>query len=158
MTRRRLTKLVLVLVALSTSACGLGFKATAPAGFVKLDSEYTDYDFRATNADGLVMGVRELEHDPKGEAAFWLKAIKNKMRTQAGYALLGEEAVTTSSGLKGTQLRFGHDQDGNNPHLYFITLIVTPKKLFLLEAGGTKKLMTENKAKVNAAIQAFRLN
>ena len=158
MTRSIRTKLVLTLLVLCASACSPGFKAATPPGFVKLDNDYDDYDFRATNADGLVMGVRELDHDPVGEDAFWLKAIKNKMRTQAGYALLGETAVTTQSGLKGTQLRFGHDHDGNNPHLYFITLFVTPKKLFLLEAGGTKKLMLANKAKIAATIQAFRLN
>jgi hypothetical protein len=149
------TSIAAALFALCCAACGPTFQATTPAGFVELEDEYDDFDYRATSADGVVVAVREIEHDPQGEAAFWIKAIKNRMRERAGYALLETKDVTSADGVKGTQLRFGHDQDGGKPHLYYVTLFVTPDTLFLLEAGGSKKLMTDNAADVDRAVAAF---
>ena len=150
------TLITAAFLALSCAACGPSFQATTPSGFVELENEYDDYDYRATSADGLVIGVREIEHDPPGEMPFWVTAIKNRMRERAGYALLETKEVTSADGVKGTQLRFGHDQDGNKPHLYYVTLFVTPDTLFLLEAGGSKKLMTDNAAEVDRAVAQFR--
>ena len=44
---------------------------------------------------------------------------------------------------------------GNKPHLYYLTLFVTDAKLFLLEAGGTKELMTAHAADVTRAVSSF---
>jgi hypothetical protein len=137
------------------AGCGPSFTATTPPGFVELDDDHDDYDYRATTADGLVTSVREIEHDPEGSPEFWLKAIKNRMRERGGYALLDEVKVTSADGVQGTQLRFGHDEESGQPHLYYVTLFVTESKLFLLEAGGTKELMTQGKAQLAAAVSGF---
>jgi hypothetical protein len=137
-------------------ACGPSFKASTPPGFVEIENESDDYDYRATTADGLVIAVRQLEHDPKGEISFWLTAIKNRMRERGGYALLGEEQVQSADGVPGTQLRFGHDEASGKPHLYYLTVFVTPDAIFLVEAGGTKDLMTKHETQVQQAVAGFR--
>jgi len=138
------------------TGCGPSFVASTPAGFVELEDDYDAYDYRATTADGLVLAVREIENDPKGPIDFWTRAIENRMRQRGGYALLETLDVKSADGVAGKQLRFGHDEDGNKPHLYYITLFVTDEAIFLLEAGGTKELMTENAAQIDGAIAKFR--
>jgi hypothetical protein len=132
---------------------------STPAGFVELednrDGDY-GYDYRSTSADGLVLGVRELDHDPKGEPEFWVKAIKNRMRERGGYALVEEVPVQSGDGVKGTQLRFGHDEGSGKPHLYYVTLFVTDDALFLLEAGGTKENVLASASKIDEAVRTFR--
>ncbi|HZO13562.1 MAG TPA: serine/threonine protein kinase [Polyangiaceae bacterium] len=135
--------------------CGPHFEAKTPSGFVELDDDSSAYDYRSTSADGVVMAVRELDHEPKGEPEFWVTAIKNRMRERGGYALIEQKPVQSADGVKGTQLRFGHDEDSGKPHLYYVTLFVTEDALFLLEAGGTKDLMTANAKKLDQAIREF---
>lgn len=148
-----------LLLALATlaAACGPSFQAATPPGFVELDQDEGDpsYDYRSTTADGLVLAVRELEHEPKGELSFWVRAIENEMRNRGGYALLESKGVQTTQGLSGQQLRFGHDE-GNEPHLYYVTVFVTEKYIYLLEAGGKKKLVEAHAQQIDAAVQGFR--
>ena len=149
-------KQLFILFALAATACGPSFTAQPPAGAVEIENDYDDYDYRATTADGLVFAVREIENGPEGDAAFWLTAIKNRMRERNGYALLEEKQVQSADGVGGTQLRFGHDEASGSPHLYYLTLFVTPSTLYLVEAGGTKELMTKHAGDVEVAIKAFR--
>jgi len=133
----------------------IAFETTTPAGFVELDDQQPNYDYRAVSADGVVIAVREIKHDPKGSSEFWVTAIRNQMRDTAGYALIEEKKVTTRSGLQGTQLKFGHDQDGVTM-LYDVTIFVTKKYIFLLEFGGTKDEMTRNAANLAKVVENFR--
>lgn len=135
------------------SGCGHSFEASTPPGFVELEDQEA-YDYRATSADGLVLAVREIDHEPKGEMTFWTRAIENRMRQRGGYALLGTRDVKSGNGLDGKQLRFGHDESGS-PHLYFVTIFLTEKHIFLLEAGGTKELMEKNASAIDSAIATF---
>jgi hypothetical protein len=147
-------------VALSSLVgCGPSFEASTPSGFVELEERsYSKYDYRATTAEGVVIGVREIDNDVEGEREFWLTAIRNKMRERGGYALIKEVEVKSADGVAGTQLRFGHDDGNNKPHLYYLTVFVTPETLWLLEAGGTKELMEKEAARVQQAVSAFRTN
>ncbi len=147
-----------LLAALGTLAvgCGPSFIAETPPGFVELDTDYDRYDYRATTAEGVVIAAREIDNESKAEEEFWLTAIKNKMRERGGYALLETLAVKSADGVAGTQLRFGHDDGNNTPHLYYLTVFVTESTIWLLEAGGTKELMTAQAAKVDRAVSAFR--
>lgn len=158
MKMNNLLRLALVATTLLSSvACGPTFQATTPPGFVELEDEpYDDYDYRATSADGLVIAVRQIEHKPEGEISFWVTAIKNRMRERGGYALLEEVEVKSADGVAGTQLRFGHDEASGKPHLYYLSVFVTPDFIYLMEAGGTKDLMTANEAKVQQAVASFR--
>jgi hypothetical protein len=144
----------LLLVSFLVGGCHADFEIARPTGFVELEDQ-TAYDWRATTADGLVLAVREIDHDPPGAIDFWTKAVENVMRQRGGYALLGTQDVRTQSGLSGKQLRFGHDE-GSKPHLYYVTLIVTQSKIYLLEAGGTKDQVERNSPQLDWAIQNFR--
>ncbi len=141
-------------VATATAACGQSFTAATPPEFVEIENDYDDFDYRAASADGLVFAVREIEHDPEGSRAFWARAIENRMRDQGGYALIDTKDVKTAQGIDGTQLRFGHDEEGR-PHLYYVTLFVTDDTIYIHEAGGTKELMEQHAAQVDWAVKHF---
>ncbi len=143
-----------VLVSLAAIGCGNSFQAATPPGFVELPDQER-YDYRATTADGLVIAVREIDHDPKGTLDFWTRAVENRMRQRGGYALLGSHDVKTKSGLEGKQLRFGHDESGT-PHLYTVTVFLTDSKIYVLEAGGTKALMEKENEQLEWAVQNFQ--
>jgi hypothetical protein len=148
--------LSLIVCALALSACGNAFQASTPPGFVELQDQQA-YAYRATNADGLVVAVRELEHEPQGELSFWTKAIEKQLRERSGYALLGTRDVKAKTGEAGKQLRFGHDQ-GKTPYLYTVTVFVTEDNLFVIEAGGTKTLMEKHAAQLDWTIANFRID
>jgi hypothetical protein len=137
------------------AACGPGFRQSTPDGFVELEDQKR-YDYRATSADGLVLGVREVEHKPKGQLDFWVGAIGNHMRERGGYALISVEDVQNGRGMAGKQLRFGHDE-GARPHLYYVTVFVTDDTIFLLEAGGTKELVERHADQIARAVQTFEV-
>lgn len=142
--------------ALCTIGCGPSFQLRTPPGFVELDEDHSAYDYRATTADGLVVAVRQIEHDPKGDLTFWLKAIENQMRERGGYALLETKDVRSADGVAGKQLRFGHDDESNEPHLYYLSIFVTDESIFVVEAGGTKELVTRHGAQLDGVLRGFR--
>lgn len=144
---------ILLVIALSIAGCHASFVPAKPSGFVELENQ-TAYDWRATTADGLVIAVREIDHDPPGATEFWTRAIENVMRQRGGYALVAEKDVKTVDGLVGKQLRFGHDE-GSKPHLYYVTVIVTQSKIYLLEAGGTKEQIERYSAQLDWSVEKF---
>ncbi len=152
---KRLTIALFLSLGLIT-ACGQPFEAKTPAGFVELDERYSDYDYRATTADGLIIGIRVEQHKPRGELAFWERAIENHLRTRGGYALLDKRDVQNANGVAGRQLRFGHDEAGK-PHLYYVTLYPTKRKLFIIEAGGSREEVEKNATLVEEAVARFRI-
>jgi hypothetical protein len=129
------------------------FTAVTPQGFVELDDQEL-YDYRATSADGIVIGVRELDNDPEGELDFWSRAIENQLRHRGGYALLETRSVKSKDGITGRQFRFGHDE-ATTPHLYYLTLFVTDETIQLLEVGGTKELMLKHARAADFAVANF---
>ncbi len=144
----------LALALLALAGCGRPFTPATPPGFVDLGDSYPDGEYRATTADGAVIGIRAYDNEPQGELAFWTRALENRMRDSGGYALLEKRAVSNRGGLTGTQLRFGHDE-GRVPHLYWVTVFVTDKKLFILEAGGVKGEVERQEAQIEWAIKNF---
>jgi hypothetical protein len=145
---------LLSLLAASALGCGRSFLPATPPGFVDLGENYPDGEYRATTADGAVIGIRAFDNDPKGELAFWSRALENRMRETGGYALLEKKAITSRGGLAGTELDFGHDE-GRTPHLYRIALFVTDKKIFVIEAGGAKPEMERQASQIDWAIKGF---
>lgn len=147
--RRVLPSMAVVVAAV---VVGCGPLMNTPSGFVEIEGE--PYAFRAANADGLVISVREMSHHPKGDLAFWVGAIEKELRLGRGYALLGTSDVKTARGLSGKELRFGHDE-GSSPHLYWVAVFVTDSKLYVIEAGGTKELVDKNEALLSDAIESL---
>ena len=132
-----LRALALLLLGCAAAACGRPYAAATPPGFVEFEDRYDGDEYRAATADGVVLGVRAFDNEPKGELTFWVRAIQNRLRDQGGYALLETRPVQDRAGLHGTQMRFGHDEE-KSPHLYMITVFVSEDRVYLLEAGGQK--------------------
>jgi hypothetical protein len=141
----------------ATSGCGTNFTMTAPDGFVELEEEYSQYDTRFTSADGVVISVREIEHDPQGDLDFWVEAIQNRIRMNGGYALLDTKDVRAATGQSGKQLRFGRDQNGT-PFKYWITIFVTESHIHLVEAGGRTEHFDAAEARVERAITSLEIH
>lgn len=150
----RLTRLGATLLLLGLGAGCRSFEAATPRGFVELEDQH-GYDYRATTADGVVLAVRAIEHEPKGELTFWVDAVERQLRQRSGYALLETRDVRTAEGLTGKQLRFGHDE-GSRPHLYYVTLFVTDSKLYVLEAGGQREAVTRQEKQIDWAVTSFQ--
>jgi hypothetical protein len=153
MNRNNLGVVTLLLAALGGTSCR-SFVPATPPGFVDLGDRYPHGEYRATTADGVVLGVRAYDNDPKGELAFWARSLERRMREVGGYALLDKRPVSARGGLVGTQMRFGHDE-GKEPYLYEIVLFVTDAKIFVLEAGGTKTEMAKQEAQLDWAVKSF---
>ncbi|AKT38010.1 hypothetical protein [Chondromyces crocatus] len=144
----------LAVVAGVVTGCGAPFVAATPTGFVELEDRYGSNEHRATTAEGVVLGVRAQDNEPRGDLAFWSKVLENRMRETGGYALLGKSDVKCQSGLPGVQFRFGHDE-GKTPHLYYLTVFVDKKHVYLLEAGGPKAEVERLQARIDWSVQNF---
>jgi hypothetical protein len=132
--------------------CGHPFRAATPSGFVDLGTGYADGEYRAVTADGVVIGVRAWDNDPKGELPFWSRALERRMHDIGGYALLDKHDVAARHDLHGVEMRFGHDE-GKTPYLYTVALFVTEKKIYVVEAGGAKSEVTKVTSQIDWAIQ-----
>ncbi len=150
---RNETRMACLLTALSLWFLGCQLM-TPPPGFVSLDDYRGEFDFRAVSPDGLVISAQELDHEPEGDLAFWTRAIENELRGRSGYALLETRDVRTNDGVPGKQLRFGHDE-GGTPYLYYVSVFVTDDCIYLVEAGGEKKLLSKHEASLDAAMRSL---
>lgn len=148
------TLLGLAIAAYALIGCGRPYRAATPEGFVDLGDKYPNDEYRAATADGVVIGIRAFDNEPKGTLKFWGRALENRMRDMGGYALIEKRAVKDAVGHEGIQLRFGHDE-GKEPHLYYVALFVTDARIFLIEAGGTKAEMDREAQRVEWAIANF---
>ena len=98
------TKTLLVIASLSLlGACGRPFDVVTPRRFVQLEEATSGYDYRATTADGVVIGIRavEVDRDLGGDLAFWVEAVEQRMRRIGGYALLERKDVAAGGGVAG---------------------------------------------------------
>jgi hypothetical protein len=154
MIRSATTAFVIMGCAAALLGCGRPFVPATPPGFVDLGDRYGNSEYRATSAEGLVLGVRAQDNDPKGDLSFWSRVIEKRMRETGGYALLGKSDVRSRNGLPGVQMRFGHDE-GKQAHLYYLTVFVDTDHVFLLEAGGTKAEVERHQKQIEWSIRNF---
>lgn len=134
--------LILACISLAlVTGCGRPFDVKTAPGFVELDNQAPAYDYRATSPEGVVFSVRHVDYpEEKGDLAFWTRAVTLQMRDVSGYALLDTKGATARDGTKGTELKFGHDEDGK-PYVYLVTIYMRGDRLFIVEAGGTRAQM-----------------
>jgi hypothetical protein len=128
--------LTLATLAAGALACGRPFYVNTPPGFAELrESRGSDYAYRATSPDGVVMAIRVLEDEDRADLDFWVRSTTLDVRSAMGYALLGTDSVRSLDGTAGKVLHFGTDQ-GGKPYLYDVALFMAQSKLFIWEAGG----------------------
>jgi hypothetical protein len=144
-------------ILLFAAACGRPYAPATPEGFVELDEDRYDksaHEYRASTADGVVLGVRAYENDPKVDLALSVRALENRVRLGEGYALLEKKEAKARDGTKGVTLRFGHDEAGG-AHLYYVTIFVTDYWVYLVEAGGKKDLVEKAQKSIDWATENF---
>jgi hypothetical protein len=144
------------LVFLSCLAAGCASRAQlqAPAGFASLDDDRKDFDFRATSAKGVVVGVRSEPNDLKANVDFWTDALDLRLRRE-GYAAQAAKVVTTPQGLTGKQIRYLRDED-QRPYCYWLTVFATNDRVYVVEAGGDKQAFDPATAEVEQSIASLR--
>jgi len=147
----------IALAAWTFMGCGHPYEVATPTGFVDLEDRYDDGDeeYRATTADGVVIGVRAYDNEPYAERTFLVRAIENQLRLGRGYSLLASKEVAAKDGTKGTQLRFGHDEP-SGPHLYILTVFTDEDYVYLHEAAGKKELVEKAEKSIDWSLREFR--
>lgn len=153
--KRALAVLSIAVLAFAASACGRPFDVKTAPGFVPLENQ-TSYEYRATSPEGVVVAVRVVEDEKRGDLAFWTQAITLQLRDVLGYALLDSVDVESRDGTKGKLLRFGHDE-GDKPFAYWVTIFPAQEKLFLVEAGGAKDAFERAKPSVEWMLKSVRV-
>jgi hypothetical protein len=134
-----------------------GFALRPPEHFVELEEpEWSGFAMRAVNADGVVLGVREVSNDPPGTLTFWTDAIRNRLRTVRGYALVEERPVKAASGHTGHQMLLGRDE-GSQTYDYWVTVFVTDDEVLVVEAGGRREEFARVQHAVRRAIDGFEI-
>lgn len=146
----------LAVLSLGSVACGKPYQVAAAPGFLKLQSEQEPYDWRAVAPDGVVVALRVVPTEEHADLGFWAHAVTLRMREMDEYALLSTHDVTSRDGTPGTELVFGHDENGK-PFLYRVRLFVSGKRLFVVEAGGAKEQMDRYQASVDWMLASVRV-
>jgi hypothetical protein len=150
-----LRALVATSLALGAVACGKPFDVKTAPGMVALENQ-REFDWRATTPEGVVVGVRVVEDEDRGDLAFWTQAVTLQLRDVSGYALLESADVASLDGTKGRLLKFGHDEDGK-PYEYWVTLYLAQGRLFLVETGGAKELFERARPNVEWTMKSVRV-
>jgi hypothetical protein len=149
-------KALTILVCLATSVagigCGPGFGLKTPDGFVELDDQ-KEYAYRATTAQGVVIGVRVEPNRPKGNLSFWTDAIDLKLRN-IGYTAAEATEVKTKAGMKGKQLRYTRTIY-ERPHIFWFTVFATDADVYVIETGGDERDFTKVKDELVKSIEGF---
>lgn len=129
---KKLATLTLLALAALTGCKDLPV-VSAPDDFAELDGG-DHHDYRATNASGVVIAIRNEPNDPKGNLDFWSRALDNKLQ-RGGYKRVGQEPITTAEGLSGKHLRYEVQREGRTTE-YWVGVFVTASAVIVVEAGG----------------------
>jgi hypothetical protein len=145
----------LALIPLFALGCSRGPQLSTPDDFAELERG-ENHAFRATNASGVVLGVRSEKNDPRGNLDFWSQALDHKLQ-KGGYKKTGASAVTTNGGLAGKRMRYEVERGGRVSE-YWITVFVTQGEVVVVEAGGDSAFFDEETEKrVDHAIRTLDL-
>jgi len=149
------TVVIAAAAALGAAGCGRPFDVKTAPGFVELENQL-EYDYRSTTPEGVVVAVRVVEDERRGDLPFWTQAITLQMRDISGYALLESSDVVSADGTKGRLLKFGHDED-DKPYAYWIAIFPAQSRLFLVETGGPKDVFERAKPNIEWTMKSVRV-
>lgn len=151
----RAVSFLLLLSALVLGACGRPFDVKTAPGFVALE-EQREHAYRATTPEGVVVGVRVVDDEDRGDLGFWTQALVLQLRDASGYALLDQKDTTSLDGTKGKLLEFGHDEDGR-PYAYWVAVYPAQGRLFVVEAGGEKNAFERARPSVEWMMKSVKV-
>ena len=153
MTSLRRLPLILAL-SLLAPACA-SFHLNTPNGFAQLEDDER-YDYRATNADGVVIAVRVERNEPLANLEFWGRVVDERLRRQ-GYVPDGNpEPVQSANGIPGVLFHYGATIGGRE-HRYQVAVFVRARKVFVVEAGGDREVFDPAAAAVSRSLRSFRM-
>jgi len=135
--------------AMLTTGCGVSI--ATPPGFARLDSN-DDFDWRATSAEGVVLGVRREPNKPAGNLEFWASAVRYELERQ-GYSKVDVAAVRSKDGVDGQMLRYRTSRNGR-PHVLWTAVYVTDSRVVVVEAGGDEAHFARVEKAVDKAMQS----
>ncbi len=152
---RTIVRITLLVLLAAVAGCGRPFDVKTAPGFVPLENQAT-YDYRATTPEGVVVAVRVVDDEKRGDLAFWTQAVTLQLRDVSGYALLDSEDVRSRDGTAGKLLKFGHDE-GDKPFAYWVSIFPAQGRLFLVEAGGAKDSFERARPSVEWMLASVRV-
>lgn len=127
------TLFVGVVATLAVAGCGKPFDVKTAPGFVALEGQ-SQHEYRATTPEGVVMGVRVVDDEKRGDLSFWTQALVLQLRESSGYALLDSQDTQSLDGTKGRLLKFAHDESGT-PYQYWVAIFLAQDRLFVVETA-----------------------
>lgn len=144
-------------LAAAAIGCGRPFDVKTAPGFVELEGQgEQQYQYRATTPEGVVVAIRVVEDESRGDIDFWTHALLLQLREVSGYALVANRDVTSLDGTKGKLLQFGHDED-NKPYEYWVAVFAAQDRLFLVEAGAPKAQFDRARPNVEWMFKSVRV-
>lgn len=146
----RLVASALVMLALSSGALGC-HAMSPPPGFARLDSN-DDYAWRATSAEGVVLGIRREKNHPQGNLDFWASAVRYELERK-GYERDAVDDVRSIDGVPGRRLCYHTVRDGR-PFILWTTVYVTDSRVTVVEAGGDEAHFGGVKSAVDQAVRS----
>ena len=149
---KRLLFCLLAAATLTTGTGCRGFDIHTPDGFAELDDQ-ARYDYRAADADGVVLAVRKEANDPTGDLTFWSGALDAHLRRQ-GYTAVDSQPLDSADGVPGRQLRYQRDLGGRK-HAFWVTVFVTDDAVVTVEAGGDEAFFADKEKSIVAAIRSI---
>jgi hypothetical protein len=155
MSRHFSSFLILVAALFAATGCGKPFDVQTAPGFVPLENQ-GQYEYRATTPEGVVVAIRVVEDEKRGDLAFWTQALTLQLRDVTGYALLDSVDVGARDGTKGKLLKFGHDE-ADKPFAYWVSIFPAQGRLFLVEAGGSKDAFERARPSVEWMMKSVRV-
>ena len=146
-----LVELALAVERLLGGADELAVAQVVGNGFAELDDQER-YDYRAADADGVVLAVRKKDNDPFGDLTFWSGALDAHLRRQGSQAV-DTKPIESADGVAGRQLRFQRDLHGRT-HAFWVTVFVTDAAVITVEAGGDEAFFADKEKSIVAAIRS----
>ncbi len=147
--------------ALLLASCG-GPRFRAPEGFAPLERrifESREYVLRAMSPEGMRFQVRSLKNDPRQNLAFWAEALRAQL-VKEGYRASGEPQVFKAAGpgkrtpIDGRFFEWAMPY-GAESWSYLTAVMVSGRKILVVEAAGERALYQKHRAAVLASLETL---
>jgi len=140
-----------VFLGLLLAACGRP-RVQTPEGFAPVDSRGA---FRAVSPEGVRFQVRRVRNEPRQELAFWAEALRTQL-VKEGYRPSGEpQSFQTGRGGREGRLFEWIMPYGAETWSYLTGVLVTGKRIVIVEAAGERSLYQRHRAAMLASLQTL---
>ena len=149
--RRNLLITLILLIFLSS--CSPTIKT--PAGFARVQDPPSPYIYKAVSGDDVIVGVRKVTNNPRGNLEFWKDLLPKKLTYAKGYTFKNQEDLKTAGGLAGTLFTFTTPGSDGRTYAYLLFLAPDGDDLWLIEAGGPVETVRKYRPRILELIRSF---